>query len=61
MLGNDVGGGYEWTNTGGPIPRGITALELDPWGKIERFSAVWNGALATNALLTEFAQYAIEH
>ena len=61
VLGNNIGGGYEWTNTTGPIPRGITALELDPWGKIERFSAVWNGALATDALLTEFAQYAIEH
>ena len=61
VLGNNVGGGYEWTNTTGPIPRGITALELDPWGKIERFSAVWNGALATDALLAEFAQYAIEH
>ena len=61
VLGNEVGGGYEWTNTSGPVPRGITALELDPWGKIERFSAVWNGALATNALLTDFAQDAIEH
>ena len=28
---------------------------------IERFSAVRNGALATNALPTDFAQQAIEH
>ena len=61
VLGNDVGGGYEWTNTSGTIPRGITALELDPWGKIERFSAVWNGALATNAQLTAFAAAAVEY
>ncbi|WP_194904088.1 twin-arginine translocation signal domain-containing protein [Catenulispora rubra] len=61
VLGDEVGGGYEWTNTGGPIPRGITALELDPWGRIERFSAVWNGALATGALLAGFAQDAIEY
>jgi len=61
VLGNDVGGGYEWTSTAGPIPRGINALELDPWGKIERFSAVWNGALATDAQLAAYAQDAIEH
>lgn len=61
VLGNDLGGGYEWTNTSGPVPRGVTALELDPWGKIERFSAVWNGALATDALLTQFARNAVEY
>lgn len=59
VLGNDVGGGYEWT-ANGPIPRGITALELDSWGKIERFTAVWNGAYADSALLTGYAQQAIE-
>ncbi|MGX5847324.1 hypothetical protein ACWGTO_09625 [Mesorhizobium sp. PL10] len=61
VLGNDLGGGYEWTAAGGPVPRGITALELDPWGKIWRFSAVWNGAYADDGLLTAFAAKAIEY
>lgn len=61
VLGGDVGGGYEWTAADSPVPRGITALELDPWGKIERFTAVWNGAYADDAMLTAFAQQAIEY
>jgi hypothetical protein len=61
VLGNDSGGGYEWTATSGPAPRGITALELDPWGKIERFTAAWNRAYADDALLTAFAAKAIEY
>jgi hypothetical protein len=60
VLGNNVGGGYEWTATRGPVPRGITGIELDPWGKIERLTAVWNGALADDAMLTTLAQKAIE-
>ncbi|WP_405876329.1 nuclear transport factor 2 family protein [Streptomyces sp. NBC_00005] len=60
VLGNDVGGGYEWTASGGPVPRGITGIELDPWGRIERFTAVWNGAYADDALLTLLARKAIE-
>jgi hypothetical protein len=60
VLGSTIGGGYEWIAAGSPVPRGITALELDPWGKIERFTAVWNGALADDAILTALAQKAIE-
>ena len=60
VLGNNVGGGYEWTAAGSPVPRGITCLELDAWGKIQRFTAVWNGALADDAMLTTLAQKAIE-
>ena len=61
VLGSDSGGGYEWTAASGPVPRGITALELDPWGKIERFTATWNGAYASDSLLTGFAAKAIEY
>jgi hypothetical protein len=60
VLGTSVGGGYEWTAANSPVPRGITALELDAWGKIERFTAVWNGALADDPMLTTLAQKAIE-
>ncbi|WP_406222911.1 hypothetical protein [Streptomyces canus] len=61
VLGNDSGGGYEWAATHGPVPRGITALELDAWGRIERLTAVWNGAYADTAMFTALAQKAIEH
>lgn len=61
VLGTDSGGGYEWTAASGPVPRGITALELDPWGKIKRFTAAWNGAYASDDLLTSFAARAIEY
>ncbi|WP_052424802.1 nuclear transport factor 2 family protein [Streptomyces fulvoviolaceus] len=61
VLGNDVGGGYEWTAVNGPVPRGITGIELDPWGRIERLTAVWNGAYADDALLTLLARKAIEY
>jgi hypothetical protein len=60
VLGNDTGGGYEWTAADGPVPRGITALELDPWGRIERLTAVWNGAYADASLLTGLAAKAVE-
>ncbi|MGH3294696.1 MAG: hypothetical protein ACRDP7_23145 [Trebonia sp.] len=60
VLGSDSGG-YEWTSASGPPPRGITALEFDPWGKIERFTAAWKGAYASDGLLTAFAAKAIEY
>lgn len=61
ILGNDTGGGYEWTAVNGPVPRGITALELDAWGRIERLTAVWNGAYADTAMLAALVQKTIEH
>ena len=55
-----MSGEYEWTAVNGPVLRGITGIELDPWGRIERFTAVWNGAYADDALLTLLARKAIE-
>lgn len=59
VLGNDSGGGYEWAATHGPVPRGITALALDAWGRIERLPP-YDGAYADTAMFTALAQYAIE-
>ena len=61
VVGSAVGGGYEWTATGGAVPRGVTALELDRWGKITRMTAMWDGSLVDDATLTALTQGAIEH
>ena len=45
VLGDGRGGGYEWVNPAGPIPRGITALGLDEDGLIEQLSVVYDAAL----------------
>ena len=61
VVGSAVGGGYEWTAIGGAVPRGVTALELDRWGKITRMTAMWDGSLVDDATLTALTQGAIEH
>jgi hypothetical protein len=60
VLGSAVGGGYEWTATDSPVPQGVTALELDRWGKISRLTAMWNGSLVDDTTLTSLARLAIE-
>ena len=37
-----------------------SSILYDPWGKIDRLTAVWNGALADDTMLTTLAQKAIE-
>jgi ketosteroid isomerase-like protein len=44
IVGSDMGGGYEWTNTAHSVTRGIAALEIDG-GLISGFTAVWDGTM----------------
>lgn len=60
IVGSAVGGGYEWTAANGPVPRGVTALELDGSGKITRLTAMWDGSLVDDSTLISLAQKAIE-
>lgn len=60
VLGNALGGGYEFTASEGPVPRGIVGLELDRWQKINRFTAMWDGSLVDDATLLSLARNAIE-
>ncbi|QRP44119.1 hypothetical protein [Amycolatopsis sp. FDAARGOS 1241] len=59
-LGGALGGGYEWAS-GGPVPDGVTALELDARGLITRATAVWDGSFADDATLAALSQTAVEH
>ncbi|MFF4253949.1 hypothetical protein ACFY1L_22365 [Streptomyces sp. NPDC001663] len=61
IVGSAVGGGYEWTASDGTVPRGVTALELDEWGRITRLTAMWDGSLVEDSALVALAQQAIEH
>jgi hypothetical protein len=61
VVGSAIGGGYEWTASDSPVPRGVNALELDRWGKITRMTAMWDGSLVDDATLASLAVQAIEH
>ena len=59
VVGNSAGGAYEWTATGA-VPRGVSTIELDAWGNINRLDAMWDGALADDDTLLRLASSAIE-
>jgi hypothetical protein len=60
VLGSAVGGGYEWTASNSAVPRGVTALELDRWGRITRLTAMWDASLVDDPTLVSLARTAIE-
>lgn len=60
VVGSAAGGGYEWTASDGPVPRGVIALELDGWGKITRLTAMWDGSQVDDSTLVSLSQKAIE-
>ncbi|WP_369034015.1 hypothetical protein [Streptomyces adonidis] len=60
IVGSAVGGGYEWTASDGPVPRGVIALELDGWGKITRLTTMWDGSLVDDSTLIALSRTAIE-
>lgn len=44
IVGNGLGGGFEWFGSpSGPVSAGITALELDGYGRIIRLTTVYDG------------------
>ena len=52
VVGSDEGGGYEWTAAplfATSVRHGITALALDRQGRIARLTAVWDGAMVSDA------------
>ena len=60
VVGSAVGGGYEWTASEGSVPHGVIALELDRWGRITRFTAMWDGSQVDDSVLVSLARTAIE-
>ena len=60
VVGSASGGGYEWTNSAGKVPRGVNAVELDAQGRITELISMWDGSLATPGTLTSLAEFALE-
>jgi ketosteroid isomerase-like protein len=60
VVGNDIGGGYEWHAPGQAVPRGAAALELSGDGKITKFTAVWDGSLLDDPSITALAAHAVD-
>jgi hypothetical protein len=53
VVGGKPGGAYEWTNSRGPVPRGVSALQLGATGQIVRLSSIWDGSLVDTSWLTQ--------
>lgn len=60
IVGGAAGGGYEWTNSRGPVPRGVTAIKLNSKGQIVELTSIWDGSLVTPAWLTQEMSLTIE-
>ena len=48
VVGGDMGGGFEWQTAPAyraTVRHGITAIALDPEGKVSRLTTVWDGAM----------------
>jgi hypothetical protein len=60
VVGGNAGGAYEWTNSQGPVPRGVSALQLNATGQIVRLSSIWDGSLVDASWLTQRVAETIE-
>ena len=60
VAGGNPGGAYEWTNSQGPVPRGVSALQLNAAGQIVRLSSIWDGSLVDASWLTQRMAETIE-
>ena len=60
VMGNDLGGGYEWRNDRDEAARGIVALALDPSGLIDSLTTTWDGTLVGDDRLSSLARLALE-
>ncbi|MFB7285897.1 hypothetical protein [Actinacidiphila glaucinigra] len=60
VVGSAEGGAYEWSS-GGRVPAGVTALELDEDGAITRVTVKWDTSLTPKATLHEAKGSTIRH
>ena len=60
IVGGNPGGAYEWTNSRGSVPRGVSALQLNATGQIVRLSSIWDGSLVDASWLTQRMAETIE-
>lgn len=63
VVGGDMGGGFEWQCAPAyrtTVRGGITAIELDPEGKVSRLTTLWDGAMLPLDEVTALAALSIE-
>ncbi|MFI9772509.1 bifunctional 3-(3-hydroxy-phenyl)propionate/3-hydroxycinnamic acid hydroxylase [Streptomyces sp. NPDC052415] len=60
IVGNEQGGGFEWTAEAGVVPRGAAALTLNSEGQITSLSIVWDGSLMADDEILTLAALAVE-
>ena len=60
VVGSDQGGGYEWTNEGSSVKRGIVSIELNSAGQIDRFDSTWDNAVMSDADLHALVLQSVE-
>jgi hypothetical protein len=60
VVGSDQGGGFEWTNEGSSVKRGIVAIDLNSAGQIERLDTTWDNGVMSDADLQALLMQSIE-
>ena len=63
VVGGDMGDGFEWQSAPAyrtTVRRGITAIALDPEGKVSRLTTVWDGAMLPLDEVTTLVALSIE-
>ncbi|MGA9008499.1 MAG: hypothetical protein WBE48_06930 [Xanthobacteraceae bacterium] len=60
VVGSDQGGGFEWTNDGSPVKRGVIAIDLNGAGQIERLDTTWDNSIMSDADLQALVLQSIE-
>ena len=60
IVGNERGGGFEWTAHDGAVPRGAAALTVGDDGKIDSLSICWDGSLLDDEQIMSLATLAVE-
>ena len=61
VVGSYQGGGFEWTNDGSSVKRGIVAIDLNSAGQVERLDTTWDNSIMSNADLQALVLKSIEN
>jgi len=60
VVGSDQGGGFEWTNDGSSVKRGVVAIDLNSAGLIVRLDTTWDNSIMSDADLQALVLQSIE-
>jgi len=60
VVGSDQGGGFEWTNDGSSVKRGVVAIDLNSAGQIVRLDTTWDNSIISDADLQALVLQSIE-